>query len=177
MRGKVHFISGLVVGVTTAAFTFSGSVTGVLASIGASAVGSLIPDIDLPNSTIGKKVKPISIIINKMFGHRTITHAPIWIIPLLILHKFMPNIAHGLSANTITLLQHTIVGYVAGFVCHLLGDMFTVGGIPLLYPFKRTRFHLTNIESGKHDAILSVIVTAICIIAVLACASTGFFLQ
>lgn len=177
MRGKAHLISGLSTGIATAVFTFSGSAGGVFATIGASAIGSLIPDIDLPNSTIGKKVKPISFVINKMFGHRTITHAPIWIIPLLILYKFMPNIAHGLSANTITLLQHTIVGYVAGFICHLFGDMLTVGGIPLLYPFKRSRFHLTNIESGKHDIILSVIAAIICIIAVLTCVSTGFFSQ
>lgn len=164
MRGKAHLISGLSTGIATAVFTFSGSTGGVFASIGASAIGSLIPDIDLPNSTIGKKVKPISIVINKMFGHRTITHAPLWVIPLLVLYKFIPNIASELSAAGIAVLQHTVIGYISGFVCHLLGDMFTVGGIPLLYPFNRKRFHLTSAESGSHDILTSIAVTLLYIL-------------
>ena len=38
------------------------------------AIGSLIPDIDEPNSLLGRKLKFLSYPINIFFGHRTITH-------------------------------------------------------------------------------------------------------
>lgn len=157
MRGKAHLATGLITGLTLGILTLSDStgVGGMLSLAAASAVGSLAPDMDLPTSTVGKKVKPIAIVINKMFGHRTITHAPLWIIPLVILYIMMPKF---LTSPNIPIWQSALLGYIAGYICHLIGDILTKGGIPLLYPFSKKRVHLTNIESGAHDVILSIIV-------------------
>lgn len=159
MRGKAHLISGVVTGIVTAIGTnsFTEGIGKSAIIVTASAIGSLLPDVDLPTSTIGKKLKPISLIINKMFGHRTITHSPLWIIPLFALHYFLPFIATELSLNAILNLRWLIIGYISGFICHLVGDMLTTGGIPFAYPFSRKRLRLTPIESGKHDIILTCV--------------------
>lgn len=156
MRGKSHLISGITTGFVTAAFTFSGSFVGAGAAVCASAIGSLIPDIDLPTSAVGRCLKPISFLVNKMFGHRTITHAAIWVVPLLILYFNLSHITAGMPDIAINIINGAMLGYISGFCCHLIGDMLTKGGIPLFYPFSRKRVRLTSFESGKHDLLLTI---------------------
>jgi len=44
-------------------------------------LGSLMPDIDMPKSTIGRLIPFISVPLERRFGHRTITHSLIgWLI-------------------------------------------------------------------------------------------------
>lgn len=157
MRGKAHLVSGAVTGAAAAFITFSGSTVGASALIAASCIGSLLPDIDLPTSTAGKILKPVSLIINKMFGHRTITHAPLWIVPFAVIYFCAERFFPGLSDANMIILKNAVLGYLVGFVCHLIGDFLTVGGIPALYPFSKHRMHLTPIESGKHDIVLTLI--------------------
>jgi len=161
MRGKAHLATGFLSGIITAVCTYNGGIVAPIALVTASTIGSIIPDIDLPTSTAGKVVKPISFIINKLFGHRTITHAPIWLIPLAILCYELPVFMSGCSDFWVNVLTYCLYGYITGFTCHLLGDMFTKGGIPLKYPFARKRYHLTNAESGKHDILISMSVILI----------------
>ena len=157
MRGKAHLISGAVAGAAAAYITFGGSTVGASALIAASCVGSLLPDVDLPTSTAGKILKPISLVISKMFGHRTITHAPLWIVPLAVVCFCAERLFPGISDENMIVLKNAVLGYLVGFVCHLIGDFLTVGGIPALYPFSKHRMHLTPIESGKHDIVLTLI--------------------
>jgi membrane-bound metal-dependent hydrolase YbcI (DUF457 family) len=46
-------------------------------------------------------------------------------------------------------------GFSVGFLCHMIQDLFTNGGIKLLYPFSKKRFHLTNFKSKSkiHNCI------------------------
>ncbi len=164
MRGKSHLITGLTTGVATAVFTFSGNIVPSLVLVGTSVAASIAPDIDLPTSTLGRKTKPISTIINKLFGHRTITHAPLWLIPLFILYFSVSKTDFQISPFIISNVCGMIIGQISGFTCHLLGDMFTAGGIPVFYPFKSKRIRLSKVESGKFDFIIIILVTLIYII-------------
>lgn len=119
----------------------------------AAGVASLVPDIDMPNSKLGRKIKPISKTIHKLFGHRTLTHSILWLIPLIIL-----------SVKTIgTEYFCVVLGTTLGFVSHILSDVMTRGGVPLLWPYSRKRYHLTNINSGEHDFLITVITDVILI--------------
>ena len=44
-------------------------------NVGALAVGSLLPDIDHPQSVIGKRHKVVSNVTRTAFGHRGVTHS------------------------------------------------------------------------------------------------------
>lgn len=164
MKGKSHIIAGIATGITTAIFTFTGSVLGVGATIASSVLGSILPDIDLPNSKAGNKLKPIAKVINKLFGHRTITHAPLWLVPLFLLLHNLSELTSAFPIAIKTNLSCLLIGYISGFISHLLGDMLTKGGIPLFYPFKKHRYHLTPAPSGKYDALLIVITVFIYIV-------------
>lgn len=80
------------------------------------ALGSLLPDIDSENSTIGKYIKPIS----RAIPHRTITHT-IWVVALLI----------GLSwyLGSVYLLVLAL-----GYTIHITEDAFSKQGICWFYP-------------------------------------------
>lgn len=96
--------------------------------IGATVFCALLPDIDHVSSTIGKVFYPIASYLNTRFGHRTITHSIFCYAVFVCLIWLLPR------------------GY---FVCcsyafgsHLLFDMCTRSGVPLLYPFSRRPFVL-----------------------------------
>jgi len=90
----------------------------------AAAVGSLLPDIDTPASAIGRLFAPLSVYIERRFGHRTITHSLIgWLIfsfiglPLLILRA-----------------PQVYLCFVLGIFSHILLDAVNKSGVPLFYP-------------------------------------------
>lgn len=150
MQGKYHFVCACAAGTATAiAFydSFEKPVLSISLLIIGSCVGGLIPDIDSPTSTIGKPLKFVSKLINKVFGHRTITHSGLWLIPLLILcFKWKDPLS---------------IGYTLGFVSHLISDTMTSGGVAWLYPLEKKRLRLTRIRSGDGDMILTILCTAL----------------
>lgn len=158
MKGKNHLITGVLGGTAAAVFTYNGNLIASGILLAASTLGSVVPDIDLPNSTLGKKIKPISFIINKLFGHRTITHTPLWLIPLFLLLQFF------ISSSKPEYAVFALIGYINGFVLHLLGDLFSKSGIPMFYPFKRKRYSLSPFKSGSLDWLVTTIVCVACLI-------------
>lgn len=146
MQGKYHFVCALGAGATTVAVfhdDFSSLFLGSALVLVGSIVGGLIPDIDTPTSAFGKPLKPVSKLINKGFGHRTITHSGLWLIPLIILYVYTKN--------------EFVLGYIIGFLSHLFSDTLTSGGIPWLYPLERKRIRLTRIKSGDGDLLLTIL--------------------
>ncbi|MGI2115554.1 metal-dependent hydrolase (plasmid) [Shewanella sp. HL-SH4] len=85
--------------------------------------GSLLPDLDHPSSTIGKRVLFISIPLSAIFGHRKITHS-IWPILLTI---WLVNFDNSTASALVLCLS-------IGYLSHLLGDIFTDSGIPFFWP-------------------------------------------
>ena len=97
-------------------------------------VATTLPDIDLPKSTIGRTFKPISQYINRRWGHRTITHS---FITLLIVTLFLAMLEKQITdKNTLSLV------FFYAYLSHLLLDMVTLMGVPLLYPFSKNPFVL-----------------------------------
>jgi len=46
-----------------------------IAGLAITAIGSLLPDIDTPTSSVGRPLFPLASWINRKVGHRTVTHS------------------------------------------------------------------------------------------------------
>ena len=117
------------------------TVTGIFAAIGGInilqdyrllpviLIGALLPDIDTTKSLLGRMVKPVATIINRKYGHRTITHSLIALVSLTAL----------ISAFQAAYFPDIPIAQVFGlaYASHMLLDMVTVQGIPLFYPFSK----------------------------------------
>lgn len=111
MRGAAHAAAGAIVG---------GAVAG-LPGYFAGALIALAPDIDHPGSTISRRV-PAAGLVSLFVKHRGFTHS------LLCLAL------GGYIASTIQ-TEWTIL-IVASYASHLICDMLTPSGIPLLWPLR-----------------------------------------
>jgi inner membrane protein len=87
----------------------------------ACALGALLPDIDHPQSAIGRVLFFISYPLNRAFGHRKLIHGfGLW---------------GGLFAVGV-FTGSTMVQWVAfGAISHVLIDTYTIGGVQALLPF------------------------------------------
>ena len=86
----------------------------------------LLPDLDHPKSTFGRIVPYISIPIAKVFGHRGFTHSILMvavIIWLLLTYREQQKIP--------------ILPLVIGYLSHIVGDLLTPSGVPLLWPVRK----------------------------------------
>lgn len=94
------------------------------AVIGCIYFGSLFPDLDHPSSTIGRRMRFISIPLGGIFGHRQITHS-IWPFVGVVLLFDMQGPGGIL-----------VFAFMIGYFSHLLGDILSDSGIPLLWPMQ-----------------------------------------
>lgn len=161
MTGKTHFAFGLGTGVLSAALLNGGSPIIGGGIICASMAGSLLPDLDSVTSTLGKKIKPISKLITKVFGHRGFLHSPICMLLILMFWDFI------LNHYKITQYMPIVYGLLIGYGGHLFLDFLTKGGIPLLFPFKKKKYHLTNVKTGGKGEKILFIVACIFVVALL----------
>ena len=116
-----------------------------------SILGSLMPDIDMPKSFVGRVFFFISIPLERKFGHRTITHSLIgWFIAstlfaLLAGAAFFTLNELSLSAtvaNWIAIplqerhghILRIIASFSIGYLSHLILDMFNPRGSQLFWP-------------------------------------------
>ena len=160
MLGKTHITLGLGLGALSAtAFSVMTHTTFNALDLsifyGAVTLGALLPDIDEPNSTIGKKTLGISNAIKTFCGHRGLTHSLIFIALLGVLLMFICAFL-GESLREIPLISSYVevtnlqgdnieifaFGLVLGCIFHLIGDMLTISGVPLLLPFSTNTYHI-----------------------------------
>ncbi len=88
MLGKTHRLGGIMIGAITPVIlekiihvNIDNTVVFTCATIAGGAIGSLLPDLDHPNSIISKKLKPVSKIVREFAHHRGITHTLLgWVI-------------------------------------------------------------------------------------------------
>jgi inner membrane protein len=97
--------------------------------IGLCAFFSVLADIDHLKSPVGKLFYPISKWLDRNYGHRTITHSLAFYLIFGALVAFIERIFS--NEQTITLI------FFFAYLSHLIFDMMTKQGVPLLYPFKR----------------------------------------
>ncbi|CBJ81672.1 putative LexA regulated gene, SOS response [Xenorhabdus bovienii str. Jollieti] len=122
-------------------------------------LASLLPDIDHPSSTLGRLFRFISIPIARLCGHRGFTHSLLALGVGIIL--FQAEIPSGWPIPT-DFFHAMIVGYIS----HLIADMLTPAGIPLLWPL-RIRFCIPILrgkERKKAERFIAVLVLVIAIL-------------
>jgi len=127
MNGATHVIGGYVFAGTLCAFS-DVNIFENHTYIGVCTFFALLPDIDTTRSMLGKIFYPVAWIINRKFGHRTITHSILFlaIVYAVIFSLFKLSIISDPSILKIALYA---------LLSHFIFDMITVSGIPLLYPF------------------------------------------
>ena len=114
-------------------------------AMGMAVLGALAPDIDHPKSTLGSRLKPVSLPVSWLFGHRGITHSLLAVAACVWILAENPAYARW------------TIPFVVGYLTHLGGDLLSPGGLPLLYPLKRRRtFSLPIIKTGGFSEQLLV---------------------
>lgn len=102
---------------------------------------SLLPDIDHPRSLLGQRLRWISVPIAHVFGHRGFTHSLIAVaFGIFLLTYQLPG--------SVFIPTDVIQGMVLGYLSHILADMLTPAGVPLLWPC-RWRFRLPLLRISK----------------------------
>lgn len=148
--------------------------------VGASAIGGLLPDADMPTSTIGHKLlplmwpayllrsflrlmsymyKPLKKVV-KTLGHRGISHTPfLWFVLTAPIYLFIPIPYREVGRTLVT-------GIITGIISHL-GLDFISGGIPLFFPvsLKRVKPKGLHIKTGGliEKGIVYIITAVLCI--------------
>lgn len=138
MLGKQHLLFGTVTGVATVITLNQLGVideTGMYEFTGMAMLGSLLPDIDMTTSTIGRILKPVSFILSKAIGHRTYTHD-------VFLNIILCVISMLYMKNNYMMYLPLATGLWFGIFGHLLLDSFTVNGLPVLYLFNKKNIHI-----------------------------------
>ncbi len=88
--------------------------------------GSLLPDIDHPNSWVGRRSRPISTAVAAVLGHRGFTHSAVAVVGLVALLLYV-----GLRQGTVSALA-------VGYLSHLAADMLTPRGLRLAWPLRKS---------------------------------------
>lgn len=104
-------------------------------------IGSLIPDIDEPNSYAGRRNRGTSHLIKALFGHRGITHT---LFGLFISNIVILGVIYYYKLD-IQYLYYFDIGILIG---HFLLDLITKDGIPLFAPFYKKRIKIPIFTVG-----------------------------
>jgi inner membrane protein len=94
--------------------------------LGLAVAGSLLPDIDHPQSWVGRRARPVSSVIAAVLGHRGITHSAVAVVILIAV------LAHAGSR------RGAVSALAIGYLSHLAADMLTPRGLRLAWPLRRT---------------------------------------
>ena len=166
MMAASHRLGGAAMGMLAAhVLTGPGDITGKAVILSAAVLGSLIPDIDHPYSSISRKhrgirgavglvqitLRGISGLLPRRqgnylrtaAGHRGASHSLLMAAACVLLVHMGVLICPAWK-GMITLAAW---GVGAGVLSHLLLDLFA-GGVPLLFPFSGKRIALARIKTG-----------------------------
>lgn len=164
MNHQAHKVAGVCAGTITATLLYSNDIhsgntlIAIAPMILGGYIGGLLPDIDHPGSKMGRALYPIAYVVNKLFGHRGATHSLIALILTSILVLLPSFLLNGMPYFLYT---HFAIGISVGFLSHLILDMSTKSGVPLLYPFIRKSYRIAKLTTGKHDMLVAVIAVMI----------------
>ena len=155
MRGKMHAALGLTFGAACGTAFFQDDITKGAIFLAACTLGSLIPDVDLPTSTIGKAFRPLSGAIYHVCGHRGFVHSLLCSVLITMLTGFTESYFYPAYGEAF------MFGLFSGYLLHLLQDSCTPYGVQWLWPF-RHRFHIPfgwcRYESQVRYWILTVVI-------------------
>lgn len=135
------------------------------AFIGITAVCSLLPDLDHPDAiaprAFGWPGRTLAWCIGTAFGHRGLTHSVLGVGVLSAGMAFIPHLP-----------AFCYWAVILGCVTHILGDMCTVSGVPLFWPFDRC-YRVGWMRTGSFfeteilTPVLAIVSTGVGIVTVL----------
>lgn len=125
MKGTTHIIGGITTAVIAHQY-FNVTIQAPILFYSAAAMGSIIPDICHPKSTIGRMVPAFSKVVNQIFGHRSLSHSLLFLLLIYWLLNFL-QFAGSTSIQT---------GVLFGMGSHMLLDAMTTQGIKFFYPLQ-----------------------------------------
>ena len=139
MRFMTHLVSGLLMYVLLIIIGFEYNLPALLLFT----VGSVVPDVDIEYSPVGKRV-PGSKFINALFGHRGAIHS--------LLGGVLLSLILALLLRYMSFSGELAVWFFGGYLIHLLLDSLNPTGVNWFYPFsKRRRRH--KIRTGSHSEL------------------------
>ena len=100
---------------------------------------SLLPDIDHPESTIGRIFRPVSKYIQRKYGHRTVTHSifAIMVISALLLPILLiPRLLQWGGPFWMGLYEAALLS----FSSHIFIDLFNKSGVRFFAPFSQKEY-------------------------------------
>ena len=179
MTGKTHVAIGIAAGLT---ISFGQRVENQLILVLASALGSLIPDLDHPKAKLNQKLLLInnnfyrslfylslgSIFMYLYFANKIESFLLLGIVSFLVAISNHRSFTHSIigflaSASIVGMgtlkygLSSAYSGFVIGYILHLVADFFTPKGIKLFYPLKTNiAFPITVRTSSKTEKIIFV---------------------
>ena len=123
MMFKTHLALGILAGVLAIKYLQpeSSLLFGITVSL-----ASVIPDIDISKSTVGKSFWPVSSLVGFFFGHRG------------FVHTVFPPIMVMMTAFALGYSQFG-EAFIIGWLVHLTADMATVQGIAPFFPITKAR--------------------------------------
>ena len=153
MRAYTHALIGISAYIGVATMADMPNVSVDVTTIAAAFAGSVLPDIDHPNSWIGCRLRFLSLPLWGIFGHRGFTHS-------LVSAALISSLLYLLTQVHMGIALALFIGYIG----HLLGDFIT-GGIPLLWPQRKTyRFPIYFAVGGIVEHIIFVGLLAVMVI-------------
>jgi len=124
MMAKSHVVVGIAAWVAAAPLLHFSPVDPLY--LGLAVAGALLPDVDHPQSWIGRRTRPLSTTLAKILGHRGVTHSAIAVLGLVALLLHVGYRRGEVSALAI------------GYASHLAADMLTPRGLRLAWPLKQS---------------------------------------
>jgi len=139
------------------------------------AIGGLLPDLDHPESALGRRIPLISVPLSALVGHRGMTHSLLAVVLLLGVLITMTTFSMTEHAPTV---QALIPPLIVGYLSHILGDSMTPSGVPLFWPRKRTySFRLFKTWSWQETVFTGVFTFAVVLLGGVAQAVFADLLQ
>lgn len=135
MTGRTHLTIGIATGLALASgLDAAPRDMGIIVLI--AIFGSLLPDADHPQSLISGWIPGMGA-VSLFFRHRGFTHSISFIFTFTVLLAFGFRAALGTDFP-----QHLAAALLLGMLSHLIADMLTPFGVPLLLPFSGRAFKL-----------------------------------
>lgn len=109
----------------------------LVAALVASDVGALIPDMDQASNKLWDLL-PVGDQLGKVFrkiflGHRTLSHS---LLGLYLIYKILSWFLYKVLNPSFVDPRIILISIMVGYISHLILDIFTKDGLPLLFPLK-----------------------------------------
>jgi len=141
MQGRTHALGGLLA--SCVALNLAGlklDPGAAMFAVGAGMVGSLLPDIDHPNSAFGRELPVVSESVSFFVGHRG------------ALHSFVAALCFGIAVWVVFQRFEfsflLALAFTLGYLSHLFLDMLTPSGVPLFWPLSK-KFSVPFVHTGS----------------------------